>query len=57
VTGSSNEESYSASVGLQYAFTSRWSVHVGFDYSGVSSEVGISDYSRERYTGGVIVNF
>jgi Putative beta-barrel porin 2 len=57
VNGSSNEESYSASVGLQYALTSRWSVHVGFDYSGVSSEVGFTDYSRERYTGGIIVNF
>lgn len=59
VNGSSNEETYSVSAGLQYSFTSRWGVHAGFDYSGVSSGTtgGVQDYSRERYTGGVVVNF
>ena len=59
VNGSSKEESYSVSAGLQYSFTSRWGVHAGFDYSGINSDAigGIRDYSRERYTGGVVVNF
>jgi Putative beta-barrel porin 2 len=57
VNGSSNEESYNASVGLQYSFTSRWGVHASFDYSGTSSGAAIRDYSRERYSGGVVVNF
>jgi Putative beta-barrel porin 2 len=57
VNGSPNEQSYSVSAGLQYSFTSRWGVHATFDYSGTSGDTAFQNYSRERYSGGVVVSF
>jgi opacity protein-like surface antigen len=56
-TVSPNEESYSLSAGLEYALTSHWAIHASFDYTGDTSDIAIRNYSRERYSAGLVVNF
>ena len=56
-SSSPNEKSYSVTLGLEYALTHRWGVHANFDYSGLKSDIPGNNYTRERYSAGLVVNF
>jgi hypothetical protein len=58
-TGSfdSTTDSYDISINLQYAVVRHWSVQVGFETSGASSNAPGSDYTRQRYSAGVNFTF
>jgi hypothetical protein len=51
------QQSFDIAVSLRYAVTRSLGVEAGYNYTDVSSDMSFSDYSRNRYWGGVNFNF
>jgi hypothetical protein len=57
VSPSFTQQSFDIAVSLRYAVTRSLGLEAGYNYTDVSSDMSLNDYSRNRYWGGVNFNF